>query len=111
MDTNDQSYELAFQVIVHAGESRTLSYQAMNEAEAYRFEEAHSLLEQANKEFLECHTIQTDMLTKEANGRKTELNIILIHAQDHLTMATMAMDTAKRWIKLQKKLKALEEAE
>ena len=48
------------------------------------------------------------MLTEEANGEKNKINIILVHAQDHLTMATMAMENAKRWIKLNKKLQKME---
>lgn len=106
---NEKVYELAFNIIVHAGESRTLSSEAMNAAENYDFEKAEDLLKQANEEFLKCHEVQTDMLTKEANGEKNEINVILIHSQDHLTMATMAMDNARRWIKINKKLQKLEE--
>lgn len=106
---NEKTYELAFNIIVHAGESRSLSSEAMDAAEAYDFNKAEELLEKANQEFLACHEVQTDMLTKEANGEKNNLNIILIHAQDHLTMANMAMRNAKRWVRLNKKLKALEE--
>lgn len=106
---NEQIYELAFNIIVHAGESRTLSSQAMDAAEDYDFEKAEELLDKANEEFLACHEVQTGMLTKEANGEKNEVNVILIHSQDHLTMATMAMDNARRWIKINKKLQNLEE--
>ena len=106
---NEKTYELAFNIIVHAGESRSLSSEAMDAAEAYDFDKAEELLEKANQEFLACHEVQTDMLTKEANGEKNEINVILIHSQDHLTMATMAMDNARRWIKINKKLQNLEE--
>lgn len=106
---NDKTYELAFNIIVHAGESRSLSSEAMDAAENYDFDKAEDLLEKANQEFLACHEVQTDMLTREANGEKNNLNIILIHAQDHLTMATMAMDNAKRLIGLYKKIKILED--
>ncbi|WP_394271521.1 PTS lactose/cellobiose transporter subunit IIA, partial [Anaerococcus nagyae] len=39
----------------------------------------------------------------------SEVNIILVHSQDHLTMATMAMDNAKRYMNVYKKLEKLEE--
>lgn len=109
MNGAEEIYELAFNIIVHAGESRSLSSEAMDAAEAYDFDKAEELLEKANEEFLACHGVQTDMLTKEANGEKNEINVILIHSQDHLTMATMAMDNARRWIKINKKLQKLEE--
>ncbi len=106
---NEQMYEIAFQIIVHAGESRTLSASAVDKAEEYDFESANNLLEKANEEFLECHKIQTNLLTSEANGEKIQLNIIFIHAQDHLTMASISMANAKRFIKTYKKLKELED--
>lgn len=106
---NEKMYEIAFQIIVHAGESRSLSSEAMDAAENYDFEKAEELLKKANDEFLECHQIQTDLLTAEANGEENNINVILIHSQDHLTMATMAMDNARRWIKINKKLQKLEE--
>lgn len=101
---NQEMYEIAFQIIVHAGESRTLSTEAMDAAENYDFEKAEELLEKANEEFLACHQIQTDMLTSEANGEENELNVIFIHAQDHLTMAMMAMDNARRLISIYKEI-------
>lgn len=109
METSEKVYELAFNIIVHAGESRSLSSEAMDAAENYDFDKAEELLEKANEEFLKCHEVQTDMLTREANGEKNEINVILIHSQDHLTMATIAMDNAKRWININKKLQKLEE--
>lgn len=109
MATSEKVYELAFNIIVHAGESRSLSSEAMDAAENYDFKKAEELLEKANEEFLKCHEVQTDMLTREANGEENEINVILIHSQDHLTMATMAMDNARRWIKINKKLQELEE--
>lgn len=106
---NEKMYEIAFQIIVHAGESRSLSSEAMDAAENYDFEKADELLKKANDEFLECHQIQTDLLTAEANGESSPVNIILVHSQDHLTMATMAMENANRIIKMYKKLDKLEE--
>ena len=106
---NEKLYETAFQIIVHAGESRSLSSEAMDAIEAYEFERAEELLEKANEQFLECHQIQTDLLTAEANGENNNVNVILVHSQDHLTMATMAMDNARRYMKLYKKLKQMEE--
>lgn len=105
---SEKLYEIAFQIIVHAGESRSLSSEAIDKAEKYDFEGAKESLDKANEEFLACHKIQTDLLTAEANGEKNEINIILIHAQDHLTMAITAMENAKRFINLYEKLSDME---
>ena len=106
---NEQIYETAFKIIVHAGESRSLSSEAMDAIENCKFDKANELPDKANQEFLQCHKIQTDLLTAEANGESSEVNIILVHSQDHLTMATMAMDNAKRYMNVYKKLEKLEE--
>ena len=52
---NEKTYELAFNIIVHAGESRSLSSEAMDAAENYDFDKAEDLLKQANDQFLKCH--------------------------------------------------------
>ncbi len=106
---SEEIYETAFQIIVHAGESRSLSSEAMDAIENYDFDKANKLLEKANQEFLECHKIQTNLLTNEANGNRNEVNIILVHSQDHLTMATMAMENTKRFMKVYRRLEKMEE--
>ena len=45
----------------------------------------------------------------EANGNPVELNIVLVHAQDHLTMATMAQDNAQEFINLYRLVKELQD--
>ena len=49
------------------------------------------------------------MIQEEANGSPVEVNIILVHAQDHLTMAMMARDNAEEFIHLYRVIKELKE--
>lgn len=44
--------------------------------------------------------MQFELTQAEANGNEVDINIILIHAEDHLTMAIMASDFAERFIEL-----------
>ena len=44
--------------------------------------------------------MQFELTQAEANGNTVDINIILIHAEDHLTMAIMASDFAERFIEL-----------
>lgn len=80
----------AFNIILHSGNAKTkihLAFKSMREA---NFEQATQLLEEANQEILEAHKSQTQLLQSYASGTKIEMEIIMVHAQDHL-MTTMTL--------------------
>ena len=56
-----------------------------------------------------CKMCIRDRIQGEANGNPVELNIVLVHAQDHLTMATMAQDNAQEFINLYRLVKELQD--
>ena len=49
---------------------------------------------------LEAHHIQTSLLAKEANGDHTEVNVMLVHAQDHLMTAILAKELIAEMIEM-----------
>ncbi|MCI8400730.1 MAG: PTS lactose/cellobiose transporter subunit IIA [Lachnospiraceae bacterium] len=106
---NEQNYEQHFQLIVAAGESRTKSMLAIEAAREGRFEDAQRLLNEASDVHVQAHDLQMEMLRKEAEGDPVTVNIIAVHAQDHLTMATLIEDIATEQIETYRRLKALEE--
>ena len=89
---------IAFNIILHAGESKNYSFQAMQSARNGRFLEAEELLKMASKELNEAHQVQTDLLVNEAKGEKVNLSVIVVHAQDHLSMARVAKDMAVEYV-------------
>jgi len=95
---DEKNYEVAFQIILHASEAKNCAFQAMSEARKGNFVQAEELLESAEKSLSLSHQVQTDILQKEAKGEKVELSFILVHAQDHLTMAIFALDLAREMI-------------
>ena len=54
------------------------------------YEEAEQLLDEANQEITLAHKSQTDLLQKYASGESINMEIIMVHAQDHL-MTTMTL--------------------
>lgn len=98
----DEIYETAFNLILSAGNSKSNSMMAIQAAREFRFEEAEELLDQAQKDLTEAHQIQTDLIQGEARGQKAEVNIIMVHAQDHLAMALMTVDNAKELLNVYK---------
>ena len=54
------------------------------------YEEAEQLLDEVNQEITLAHQSQTDLLQKYASGESINMEIIMVHAQDHL-MTTMTL--------------------
>lgn len=102
---SDSMNEIAFQIILLAGNGRSSAMEAMQEAKAGDFEAAQAKLEEAKDELNKAHKYQTQLLQNEASGQKEDINIILIHAQDHLMTSIVVKDLAAEIIELHQKLK------
>lgn len=106
---NEDKYATAFELIMNAGNAKSTALMAIEAARDFDFEEAERLLKEAEGDMRKAHQAQFDMIQEEANGNPIEVNIVLVHAQDHLTMAMMARDNAEEFINLYKMIKELKE--
>lgn len=97
---DEKDYITAFQLIGIAGDSKAIFMQAINKAKNYELDAAEALYKQGEDELLKAHGVQTEMIQQEAQGDQVPVNIILVHAQDHLTMAMMAKERARELIDL-----------
>ncbi|MFT4148337.1 MAG: PTS cellobiose transporter subunit IIA [Micrococcaceae bacterium] len=88
--TSEEIQVVSFDLIVHSGQARTLVHKAMKSMRAGDFDEAQKYLDEAEEELLDAHKSQTKLLQEYAGGKKIEMEIILVHAQDHL-MTTMTL--------------------
>ena len=95
---------IAMTLIGHAGKTKSLAFQAINEAKKGNFSEAENLLKKSTEEMLKAHELQTDLIIKEADGEKMEVGLIMVHAQDHLMTAILFKELAKEFIEVYKKL-------
>ncbi|EEV0739319.1 PTS lactose/cellobiose transporter subunit IIA [Escherichia coli] len=55
---------------------------------------------------LQAHKIQTALISQDEGCGKIKVNLILIHAQDHLMNAILCQDLAREIISLRKELHA-----
>lgn len=94
----NESYETAFGLILNAGNSKSKSLMAIEAARELNFEEAQALLIEAQEDLHLAHQSQTDLIQSEAKGEGKEINIMMVHAQDHLTTAMIMVDQAKEFI-------------
>ena len=107
-DAPDDPYAVAFELILAAGSARSTAMEAIEAARDGDTDRARSLLRQADVEFSQAHDIQFGLLQQEARQEgPVELNIILVHAQDHLTMALKTRDNAEELIEVYSRLHTL----
>lgn len=100
---------MAFQLIGFAGDAFSCFYGAVTSARAGDTEKAEKLLEEGRKAMVDAHNAQNDLLAAEADGKDMEYSILMVHAQDHLTMALMYERLAQEFIYMYGELRELKE--
>ena len=95
--------ETAMSIIAGAGDSKSYAMEAIYNAREGKYEEAGISLEKAKEALRDTHSIQTDLITKEMQGEKTEVTLIMVHAQDHLMSAVMIKDLATEIVMMYEK--------
>lgn len=97
-----QSNEVSFELILHAGNAKSSAMEALKLAKNSQFKEAQAKLVEANEELVKAHEIQTQLLVKNAQGEKNEVDILMVHAQDHLNGALITIDLVNEIVDLYK---------
>ncbi|WP_200810780.1 PTS lactose/cellobiose transporter subunit IIA [Garciella nitratireducens] len=92
--------EIAFQIILHAGNGRSDAMEAIQEAKEGNFEKADKLIKHACEELAKAHEYQTELIQDEARGKQQPVNIMLVHSQDHLMTAITVKDLAIEIVEL-----------
>ena len=96
--------EISFQIILHGGDAKSHAMEAIMHAKSGDFQSAEESIEKANDALKEAHRFQTQLIHQEAQGQKTEIKVLLIHAQDHLMNAITVRDLAKEIIDIHRRL-------
>lgn len=80
----------AFEIILNSGNARAIVHEAFAAMREGNYELAEQKLQESNDEFLKAHQAQTHLLQEYAGGKEVKVEIIMVHAQDHL-MTTMTL--------------------
>lgn len=81
---------VAFEIILASGQGRTLIHEGFELMRNGKYDEAEKKLDDAEEEIVKAHNAQTDLLQAYAGGEEFNVEIIMVHAQDHL-MTTMTL--------------------
>ena len=101
MDANEM---IVINLIVNSGSARSSAIEAIQYAKAGDMEKANESLQQAKESVNEAHHSQTEMIQGEIRGEKTPLNLLMVHAQDHLMTSLVVIDLAQEFIDLYEKV-------
>lgn len=93
---------IVMKLVVSAGNARSTAIEGLRAAKNGEFQLAKKRLEEADQLILEAHEIQTEMIQNELNGKKVEVGLLMVHAQDHLMNAMTVMDLCKEMIDILK---------
>ncbi|MDU5111004.1 MAG: PTS lactose/cellobiose transporter subunit IIA [Clostridium sp.] len=94
-----------FELILYAGNSKSSAMEAILLAKKGDFEDAQRKLEEANEQLNLAHEVQTKLLVNNARGEKCEVDILMVHAQDHLNGALITLELVTEMIEMYKLIK------
>ena len=81
-------------IIVNSGNARSLAMEALADAKQGNIDEARAKLVQGKEELGKSHRVQTELIQNEAAGKKTEMSLLMVHAQDHMMTGATVLDLA-----------------
>ena len=94
----------AFEIILHSGTARTSVQEAFADMREGRYDAAAEKLETSNESLLEAHHAQTKLLQDYASGIEIRIEIIMVHAQDHLMTTMTLREVALEMLNLYRKV-------
>lgn len=100
----DELNSISFSIISQAGSSRSSYIEAIRAAKDGRLEEAENLVVAGEEAYVRAHDAHMSLVTKEASGEPTTMNLILTHAEDQLMSAESFGILACEFIDLYRKL-------
>ena len=104
LDTPIEVY--AMNMIMHAGDARTLILDALEDFENNRDEEAQNKLDKAHEELIKAHQIQTTYIqTIAGGGAEEQYSVLFTHAQDTMMTIYSEYNITSRLIRIIKNRK------
>ena len=101
---DENRMQIVMGIIMAGGNAKAHAVEAITAAKKGDFTEAEKKLEEANQAIVDAHNTQTEMLTAEARGEHTPIDLYMVHAQDHLMTGITFVDLAKEIVEVYKKV-------
>lgn len=98
--SDEERIQEAMKIILFAGNARVHCMNALRAIEDENIDLAHVEMKLSNQEIVSAHKIQTNAISEETQGKKTEYSLLFAHAQDTLMTIYSEINITKRLIKI-----------
>lgn len=95
---------VAFEIISNVGMGKSLAIEAIREGRKRNYEAAEKKIKEAKEFLVQGHHAHASLIQKEAEGKKLEFSLIIMHAEDQLMSAETIKDLAIEMIEMHKDL-------
>ncbi|EJB9340927.1 PTS lactose/cellobiose transporter subunit IIA [Salmonella enterica] len=92
------------ELLIYAGQARSDAMEAIAASRRKEWDTANSLMLSSEAACREAHKIQTALIGLDEGTGKVTVNLILVHAQDHLMAAMLCQDLARELVDLRKEM-------
>ncbi|NKI75177.1 PTS lactose/cellobiose transporter subunit IIA [Dickeya sp. CFBP 2040] len=96
--------QTVMELLINAGEARSCAMMAIQAARAQDWSQAEAQLLASQEAAKAAHLIQTRLIGLDEGEGKVPVNLIMVHAQDHLMTAMLCRDLAEELVLLRKEL-------
>jgi PTS system cellobiose-specific IIA component len=100
----DNLEETVMELIINAGESKSCAMQALYAAKAGKWDEVDGLLQESTAASKRAHKVQTALIGMDEGCGKVSVNLIMVHAQDHIMTSMLARELIEELIAVHRKL-------
>jgi PTS system cellobiose-specific IIA component len=92
MIAGEELENTVMELIINAGESKSCAMEALYAATAGKWDEVDGFLEASLAASKRAHKVQTALIGLDEGEGKVPVNLILVHAQDHIMTAMLAKE-------------------
>ncbi|MBC3253848.1 molecular chaperone TorD [Serratia fonticola] len=96
--------QTVMELLINAGEARSQAMMAIQAARQQAWQEADEMLEASQAAAREAHKVQTQLIGLDEGVGKIPVNLIMVHAQDHLMTAILCRDLAEEIVLLRREM-------
>ncbi|MBB1312670.1 MULTISPECIES: PTS lactose/cellobiose transporter subunit IIA [Aliivibrio] len=92
------------ELIINAGESKSCAMEALRAAKSGEWDKVDELLKQSAEASKKAHDVQTQLIGLDEGEGKVPVNLIMVHAQDHIMTSMLAKEMIQELIEIHRVL-------
>ncbi|AIA72436.1 PTS system, cellobiose-specific IIa component [Pectobacterium atrosepticum SCRI1043] len=96
--------QTVMELLINAGEARSNAMMAIQAARQREWQQADALLAASQETARAAHRVQTRLIGLDEGEGKVPVNLIMVHAQDHLMTAMLCRDLAEEIVLLRREM-------